>query len=198
MRRFILCLLSLLSLLFGPIPAVLAEPEPVSVTGPSSVMTISLAENPQLQAFNPDLQLYTATGIGGLEIQSWFWVMSILLPGVGQILMDDYIRGGIILLSVIAIGAAWGGLTILLATNQPTLWGLVNVILPLAILGIWIWNIADAYHLNRDKLQSAAIDPIQQAEELQLRLSRLMAFMQQNQLIAHEGGLGLRSQIASF
>ncbi|MEZ0371465.1 MAG: hypothetical protein ACAI44_20410, partial [Candidatus Sericytochromatia bacterium] len=151
---------------------------------------IALAENPQLAALNEDIQLLGATGFAGMQIQPWFWVLSIPIAGLGQFLMGDIVRGILFFLAPTLIGVAWAVLTPLLATNAATagVWSVVGILLPLAILGVWIWNVVDAYFLNQEKVGMSAIDPIQKAAEMHEQMARIAEFMQKNQVVASEGG----------
>lgn len=161
---------------------------------------IALAENPQLAALNEDIQLLGATGFGGMKIESWFWVLSIPIAGLGQFLMGDVVRGIMFFLAPVAISVIWAVLTPIFATNAATvgIWGIVSIILPLLLLGVWIWNVVDAYFMNKSKTGMSAIDPMQKAAELHDQMTKVAEFMQKNQVVASEGGLGLKSQLATF
>lgn len=161
---------------------------------------IALAENPQMAALNEDIQLLGATGFGGMKIEPWFWVLSIPIAGLGQFLMGDVVRGIMFFLAPTIIGVVWAVLTPLLATNAATagVWGIVSIILPLLILGVWIWNVVDAYFMNQAKVGMSSIDPMQQAVEMHEKMAKVVDFMQKNQLVATQGGLGVNSQLATF
>lgn len=161
---------------------------------------IALAENPQLAALNEDVQLLGATGFGGLKIEPWFWVLSIPIAGLGQFLMGDVVRGILFFLAPTIIGVVWAVLTPILATNAATagVWSVVSILLPLLILGVWIWNVVDAYFLNQTKTGMSSIDPMQKAAELHEQMTKVAEFMQKNQVVASQGGLGVNSQLATF
>ena len=161
---------------------------------------IALAENPQLAALNEDIQLLGATGFGGMKIEPWFWVLSIPIAGLGQFLMGDVMRGILFFLAPTIIGVAWAVLTPILATNPATVgvWGVVGIVLPLLILGVWIWNVVDAYFMNQEKVGMSSIDPMQKAAELHEQMATVAEIMQKNQIVATEGGMGLKSQLATF
>ena len=161
---------------------------------------IALAENPQLAALNEDIQLLGATGFGGMKIEPWFWVLSIPIAGLGQFLMGDVVRGILFFLAPTIIGVAWAVLTPILATNAATagVWGIVSIVLPLLILGVWIWNVVDAYFMNKAKSGMSSIDPMQKAAELHEQMTKVAEFMQKNQVVASEGGLGVKSQLTTF
>lgn len=171
-----------------------------NTTAKQQTEVIALAENPQLAALNQDVQLYGATGFGGIKIEPWFWVLSIPIAGLGQFLMGDVVRGILFFLAPTIIGVVWAVLTPILATNAATatVWGIVSIILPLLILGVWIWNVVDAYFMNQAKTGMSSIDPMQKAAELQEQAMKVAEFLQKNQVVATEGGLGVNSQLATF
>ncbi|MEZ0371466.1 MAG: hypothetical protein ACAI44_20415 [Candidatus Sericytochromatia bacterium] len=168
---------------------------------------IALAENPQLAALNEDIQLLGATGFGGMKIEPWFWVLSIPIAGLGQFLMGDIVRGIMFFLAPVLIGIIGAVLTTLFVTGAvgsgnvglaTTLGPIIGLAIPLLILGIWIWNVVDAYFMNQEKVGMSSIDPMQKAAELHEQLTRVAEFMQKNQIVAAEGGLGVNSQLVSF
>ena len=59
-------------------------------------------------------------------------------------------------------------------------------------LGLWIWNIIDAYLMNRDAL--AAEPSIAQQETL----TALLRLAEENQLMTSPSGLGLNHRLMSF
>lgn len=160
----------------------------VAQAAPLDQNVIKLAENPQMIALNEDIQLFAATGFGGLEIKPWFWALSILIPGLGQFLMGDILKGTIFFLTPVLLAAAWGGLTLLLATSSPQIWGPTNVILPLFLLGVWTWNIFDAYYLNQGsetQAQNAFLQTVQPLSE-----SSIMS--------ANDSSLSLNARLLTF
>lgn len=161
---------------------------------------IALAENPQMAALNEDIQLLGATGFGGMKIEPWFWVLSIPIAGLGQFLMGDVVRGILFFLAPTIIGVAWAVLTPILATNAATagVWSIVSIILPLLILGVWIWNVVDAYFMNQSKVGMSSIDPMQKAAEMHEQMTKVAEFLQKNQIVASQGGMGVNSQLATF
>lgn len=171
---------------------------------------IALSENPQLAALNEDIQLLGATGFGGMKIEPWFWVLSIVIPGLGQFLMGDVMRGilffaapvlvGILIsvLSVVLVGGAAATGNVGAATGAAGIVSIVALVGWLAVLAIYIWNVVDAYFMNQEKVGMSSIDPMKQAEELQQKLMQVAEFAQKNQIVATQGGLGLNSQLATF
>ena len=160
---------------------------------------IALAENPQMAALNEDLQLLGATGFGGIKIEPWFWILSII-PGLGQFLMGDVVRGVLFFLAPTILTIAYVALGTIFATNTATagIWGIVGLLLPLISLGIWIWNLVDAYFMNQAKVGMSSIDPMQQAAEMHEKLAAAIEVMKKNQIVSLEGGIGVNSQLATF
>lgn len=161
---------------------------------------IALAENPQMAALNEDIQLLGATGFGGMKIEPWFWVLSIPIAGLGQFLMGDVVRGILFFLAPTIVIVAYTVLAPILATNTATagVWGVLGILLPLVILGIWIWNVVDAYFLNQSKVGMSSIDPMMKAEEMHEQMTKVAEFLQKNQIVASQGGMGVNSQLATF
>lgn len=158
---------------------------------------IALAENPQLAALNQDVQLLGATGFGGIKIEPWFWVLSII-PGLGQFMMGDVVRGILFFLGGAIVSVVWTILSLTIGTAIPQVWGVLSLLLPLVLLGVWIWNLVDAYFMNKAKTGMSSIDPMEKAAEMRDQLTRVAEFMQKNQVVATEGGLGVNSQLATF
>lgn len=158
---------------------------------------IALAENPQLAALNQDVQLLGATGFGGIKIEPWFWVLSII-PGLGQFMMGDVVRGILFFLGGAIVSIVWTILGLTIGAAVPQVWGVLSLLLPLVLLGVWIWNLVDAYFMNKAKTGMSSIDPMEKAAEMREQLTRVAEFMQKNQVVATEGGLGVNSQLATF
>lgn len=164
---------------------------------------IALAENPQLAALNSDLQLLGATGFGGMKIEPWFWALSIVVPGLGQFLMGDMVKGLLFFFgpTLLAIGSTVviGVLTTMLVGN-PGLLGIlpiVGLVISLVALGIYIWNVVDAYFMNQEKTGMASIESLDM-EKLSQEIQRIAEFAQKNQIVALEGGAALNHQVATF
>lgn len=161
---------------------------------------IALAENPQLAALNEDIQLLGATGFGGMKIEPWFWILSIPVAGLGQFLMGDVVRGLMFFLAPTIIAIALTVLTPLMVTNTAMIgvWGIVGLVVPLLILGIWVWNVVDAYMMNQSKVGMSSIDEMEKMAQLHEEMTKIAAFMEKNQLVAYQGGAGINSQLATF
>ncbi|MGV3524385.1 MAG: hypothetical protein ACO1RX_09175 [Candidatus Sericytochromatia bacterium] len=168
---------------------------------------IALAENPQLAALNQDLQLLGATGFGGMKIEPWFWALSIVIPGLGQFLMGDVVRGLLFFFgpTLFAIaGTVVGGILLSAAAGTGNAAaaagtaGIVGLVLSLGALAIYIWNVVDAYFMNQEKSGMASIDHMDRAAQLQVEVAKVAEFVQKNQLVASQNGLGVNSQLATF
>lgn len=168
---------------------------------------IALAENPQLAALNEDLQLLGATGFGGMKIEPWFWALSIVIPGLGQFLMGDVVRGLLFFFgpTLFAIaGTVVGGILLSAAAGTGNAAaaagtaGIVGLVLSLGALAIYIWNVVDAYFMNQEKVGMASIDHMDRAAQLQVEVAKVAEFVQKNQLVASQNGLGVNSQLATF
>ncbi len=83
-------------------------------------------------------------------------VLSIIIPGAGQLYLKKHWRGGVILLAtaVLAFVISWGMFNF--KTGQVTLGGWVTSWLWLPFILFWAWNILDAYRLSSGKQSSAA------------------------------------------
>lgn len=159
---------------------------------------IALAENPQLAALNSDLQLLGATGFGGMKIEPWFWVLSIVIPGLGQFLMGDVMKGILFFASGAIIGVLAGASgAILAAMGLGSIALTIGLIIPLLYLGVLIWNVVDAYFMNQEKLGMASIESLDM-EKLSQDIQRIAEFAQKNQIVALEGGAALNHQVATF
>ncbi len=161
---------------------------------------IALAENPQLAALNEDIQLLGATGFGGMKIEPWFWILSIPVAGLGQFLMGDVVRGLMFFLAPTIIAIALTVLTPLMLTNTAMVgvWGIVGLVVPLLILGLWVWNVVDAYMMNQSKVGMSSIDEMEKMAQLREEMTKIASFMEKNQLVAYQGGAGINSQLATF
>jgi len=164
---------------------------------------IALAENPQLAALNTDLQLLGATGFGGMKIEPWFWALSIVIPGLGQFLMGDIVKGLIFFLAPTLVAVAAGVVSAILIGGAATTGnvaavagtaGIVSMVIYLAALGVYIWNVVDAYFMNQEKTGMASID----TEKMTQNIQKMAEFVQKNRIVALEGGAGLSHQVATF
>ena len=170
---------------------------------PQQTDVIKLAENPQLAAINQDIQLLNATGFGGMKIEPWFWALSIVIPGLGQFLMGDVVKGllfffgptllviagGIIGPILIGGAAATGNAAALAGTA-----GIVGLVLSLGALAIYIWNVVDAYFMNQSHSGMSSIDSEKMATDIQ----KMVKTLQKNQVVAMGNGAGLSHQLATF
>lgn len=168
---------------------------------------IALAENPQLAALNEDIQLLGATGFGGMKIEPWFWILSIPIAGLGQFLMGDVVRGLMFFLAPIILTIAIGILVPILVGGAAATGnvgavagtaGIISMVAYLAVLGIWIWNVVDAYMMNQSKVGMSSIDEMEKMAQLREEMTKIAAFMEKNQLVAYQGGAGINSQLATF
>lgn len=175
---------------------------------PSAEEVIRLAENPQMALLNDNFQMAAATGFGGMKIESWFWILSIPVAGLGQFLMGDMVRGLLFFFAPVLLGAAAAILVPILvggaaATGNVAgaagMASIIGMVIYAAVLGIWIWNVVDAYFMNQSKLGMASLEDQQKmAAELEKKLSALLKFAEENQLVAYESGLGLNHRVAAF
>lgn len=173
---------------------------------PQQTEVISLDANPQLAAINEDIQLLNATGFGGMTVEPWFWLLSIVVPGLGQFMMGDIIKGLLFFFgpALLAIAGPIIG-SILVGTAAATgnaaatagTAGIVSLALGLGALAIYIWNVVDAYFMNQTMtgpMKMGQMTPEQMASELQ----KIAEFARKNQLVAYNGGAGVQHQLASF
>jgi hypothetical protein len=170
-----------------------------------------LSENPQLALLTEQMPLAAATGFNGMKIESWFWVLSIPVAGLGQFLMGDMMKGLLFFFAPILLSVAAGILVPILmgaslTTGNPGavagaagLAGTIGLIVWAGVLGIWIWNVLDAYFMNQSKMGMASLEEQEKmAAELERKLTALARFAQENQLVAYQDGLGLNHRLAAF
>lgn len=197
MLKRIAAIMLTLAMVFGIQSAVFAATDYVEATNAAQQNeVIRLAENPQLAALNEDLQLLNATGFGGMKIEPWFWLLSIVVPGLGQFLMGDMVKGIIFFLSgtIIGVISALAG-TLLVSLGLGAVAGVIGIVLPLVFLGVYLWNIYDAYMMNGKAVGMSAID----TEKLAADVQKIAEFAQKNQLVAYNNnGMGLNHQLATF
>jgi len=121
---------------------------------------VSLYSQPQIPAEQlAAAEMMLAASGGGkplIPVQEWTWVLSVVVPGLAQVLMGDVLRGVMFFLGVVLIGPilstifgilAVGGLAFL----GPFAW-IIGTVFWLISLGVWIWNIWDAYSMNQQML----------------------------------------------
>jgi len=95
-------------------------------------------------------------------VSEWFWLYGLVLPGAGQMALNEPLRGSLFLGGAVATGlAGWGASSLLL--NQPAV-GLGQQIKHSAQAGtvllsslilvglIWLGAVADAWYLNQLKI----------------------------------------------
>lgn len=181
--------------------------------------------NPQmdlLKATEP-FQMAAAKGIGGMDIQPWFWALSIVVSGLGQFLMGDILKGILFFLapvilfivlgivgSVIASAAIASAATAAATGNLSGLTGaagaaaggagIFTIVGYVIIIGIYAWNVIDAFFMNQDKMKSASLeDQMKAAQELQDKLQGMMALADKAQLITYEhGASALNYRLSNF
>ena len=122
---------------------------------------IRLAENPQLSRLNTGLQ-FEATGLGGVTVEPWFWLLSTVVPGLGQVLMGEVGKGVLFFLGTalvwlvsafLAIGATFlismfGGSE----QDEAAVTGIALFSL-LSALAMYGWNIVDAYWTHQELME---------------------------------------------
>lgn len=154
------------------------------VTLSSQVIFACPVQAQTLQEPNPYQQVLAAPseiagasevrGLGGLVIQPWFWLFSLLVPGSGQVLMGQISHGLVYMLAPLLIYAViaviQGALGLMFATSAVadlatgrsnalsitaqheylssffTVFGLVMIGL------LYVWNGVDAFVMNQDIL----------------------------------------------
>lgn len=196
MLKRIASIMLTLAMVFGIQSAVFAATDYVEATSTTQSEVIRLAENPQLAALNEDLQLLNATGFGGMKIEPWFWLLSIVVPGLGQFLMGDMVKGIIFFLAgtIIGVVSALAG-TLLVSLGLGAAAGIIGIILPLVFLGVYLWNIYDAYMMNQKTSGMSSID----TEKVAANLQKIAEFAQKNQLVASaNNGIAVNHQLATF
>jgi hypothetical protein len=176
---------------------------------PSTEEVIRLSENPQMALLNDNLPVAAATGFGGMKIESWFWILSIPIAGLGQFLMGDMMKGLLFFFAPVLIGIAWSVIAGILvagsvasgnaagALGAAGMVGTISLVVYAAILGIWIWNVVDAYFMNQTKMASIE-DQQKMAAELEQKLIAMIKFTEENQVVALDGGFGLNHRVAAF
>ncbi|MBT9548856.1 MAG: hypothetical protein IV090_26790 [Candidatus Sericytochromatia bacterium] len=174
---------------------------------PSAEEVIRLSENPQMALLNDNLPVAAATGFGGMKIESWFWILSVI-PGLGQFMMGDMWRGILFFIAPILLSVVWSIIAgILVAgaisggaagvTGFAAIAPTIGLIVYLASLGLWIWNLVDAYFMNQTKMASIE-DQQKMAAELEQKLIAMIKFTEENQVVALDGGFGLNHRVAAF
>ena len=152
---------------------------------PSAEEVIRLSENPQMALLNDNLPVAAATGFGGMKIESWFWILSVI-PGLGQFMMGDMWRGILFFIAPILLSVVWSIIAgILVAgaisggaagvTGFAAIAPTIGLIVYLASLGLWIWNLVDAYFMNQTKMASIE-DQQKMAAELEQKLIAMIKF----------------------
>lgn len=174
----------------------------------SAEEVIRLAENPQMALLNDHFSIAAATGFGGMKIEPWFWVLSIPVAGLGQFLMGDMVRGLLFFFAPVLLGVAAGVLVPILVGGAAAtgnlagaagMAGIISMVIYAAVLGIWIWNVVDAYFMNQSKLGMASLEEQQKmAAELEHKLTAMVKFVEENQLVAYESGVALKHRMAAF
>ncbi len=196
MLKRIAAIMLTIAMVFGVQSAVFAATDYVEATTTAQTEVIRLAENPQLAAINEDLQLLNATGFGGMKIEPWFWLLSIVVPGLGQFLMGDMVKGIIFFLSGTIIGILTTlAAAILTPLGLGAVVGVLGIVLPLIFLGVYLWNIYDAYMMNQSAVGMSAID----TEKIAADIQKIAEFAKKNQLVAYQNnGMGVSHQLAAF
>ncbi|MEZ0369553.1 MAG: hypothetical protein ACAI44_10740 [Candidatus Sericytochromatia bacterium] len=164
---------------------------------------IALAENPQLAALEQESRPSEAVGMGGIQIQPWFWAFSVLFPGLGQLAMGD-IRGliffGVTALTIAFFSNLFPPAFLLEGPFAQSPFALLAIALDLTILTLWVMNIFDAYGVNQAKLKEASAD-LQaqnlQRQELESRIMQVAEFLESHPIaVAKDGSVNTR--LASF
>jgi TM2 domain-containing membrane protein YozV len=196
MLKRIAAIMLTLAMVFGIQSAVFAATDYVEATSTQQSEVIRLAENPQLAALNEDLQLLNATGFGGMKIEPWFWLLSIVIPGLGQFLMGDTVKGIMFFLANTIIGILYTASAVILTSlGLGAVAGVVGIILPLILLGVYLWNIYDAYMMSGQTMGMSSIDTEKVAADIQ----KIAEFAQKNQLVASaNNGIGVDHMVAAF
>lgn len=195
MLKRIAAIMLTLAMVFGIQSAVFAATDYVEATSTQQSEVIRLAENPQLAALNEDLQLLNATGFGGMKIEPWFWLLSIVVPGLGQFMMGDMVKGIIFFLSSVIIYSLGPILAFTLTPVLGTGVAIVGLILPLIALGVYLWNVYDAYMMSGQTMGMSSID----TEKIAADIQKIAEFAQKNQLVASaNNGIGVDHLVAAF
>ncbi|HEY9842113.1 MAG: hypothetical protein ACAI44_11580 [Candidatus Sericytochromatia bacterium] len=194
-------------------------------SGPAQPEVIRLAQNPELEAFSTSLQPQ-AIGLGGLKVEPWFWMLSIPVPGLGQLLMGDPTRAAFFFLAPLVTAwiffFAWQSASNATYTfdigspKYPTPGGEFATLSPggagggggiilllyglpvLPILALLTWNIIDAYSMNQQLAAGPGESPALEAEHRREMLLTLLKVAEENQLRPAGAGIGLGHRLASF
>ncbi len=123
---------------------------------PSEVMVVDKST-----FFNQDSPAMIAKkmGSGGMD-NSILWIASIFVTGLGQILMGDLWRGLTFTLTVVGlwvVNAVLGAVVAGMVVSNPGgvaglagIFGIVSLVIWLAVLGVHIWSILDAYNMSQE------------------------------------------------
>lgn len=177
--------------------------------------TIALSANPWLAELDPQ-EKPLPVGLGGIQIRPGMWLLSVPVSGLGQLVMGDPIRGllfflvspALLLLLILGpsfvsnvaqgFGSANQSATSF-STQAVAVVGGIEYWLPLlAVAGIWIWNIVDAYLMNERLLSADANAPDQSSQALQKPLAVLMAAAESTRLEIGPDGAFLNHRFVRF
>lgn len=92
---------------------------------------------------------------------NWYWTMSLLIPGLSQMLMEEPEQGLVFFLGFASsIALAPVTVSVFTVQNQPeganlTVANVLAGIFAVITVGFYVGNVLDAYFLNQDKLRAS-------------------------------------------
>ena len=176
LKRLMVCFVALCAFLALHTPAWAAAVQ----THPAPVAAEQLEFSPAQVAALQDM-VAQSSGKPLIKVESWTWLFSII-PGLGQVLMGDMMRGILFFLGAAILPVAFGIVVSILAAVLGPIAGTLAIIGPIIGLAFWLWNLFDAYSMNQALLGKSA--DIQLTPSLRAR--------------REDGAVALRLQTATF
>lgn len=137
---------------------------------PMSAEQVAVAQelgiSPDQMAAVQQMMVAQAAGKPLMKVESWTWILSVI-PGLGQFVMGDMMRGIIIFLIAAVVPPVLGIVIGTLGFITGGLAWIVSPIIGLAALVFWLWNLWDAYSMNQRMMGRSA--DIQITPELRAR-----------------------------
>jgi hypothetical protein len=96
-----------------------------------------------------------ANGKPMIKVESWTWILSVV-PGLGQFVMGDMMRGILFFLGSAILPAVLGAVVGILGAMTAGFAFILAPIIGLIGLAFWLWNLWDAYQMNQRMLGKSA------------------------------------------
>ena len=109
----------------------------------SEVVTIPLLANS-----NSVVESTSVENVGGGDNAVLAAVLSCIIPGLGQVYLGKVVRGLVIFGGLIAISVVSTILGAILSSSSASLASIVSCVFSLISLGVYLWQIYDAYTLG--------------------------------------------------